>query len=178
MTLAFYRHLCIKKIWELVVFLPPITILAFGLMIVSVWKYICCKSQQNRRNLEASDEAMNQGERNQGEHDLRNILISITRNRVRHNNNRNPAVMDASIINGIIRNWKTTYNPDLNTLQEVSCVICLEQFAQNEEVIALHCSKAHIFHQEWISGWAINHKTCPIWRKNFYEIYQTEVHIS
>jgi len=98
--------------------------------------------------LQISTKQKNQGERNQGEHDLRNILISITRNRVRHNNNRNPAVMDASIINGIIRNWKTTYNPDLNTLQEVSCVICLEQFAQNEEVIALHCSKAHIFHQE------------------------------
>jgi E3 ubiquitin-protein ligase DOA10 len=46
------------------------------------------------------------------------------------------------------------------------CSICLGQFEDGEEVISLHCHKAHIFHERCILEWSKNKKECPLCRKH------------
>ena len=51
---------------------------------------------------------------------------------------------------------------DVNKLDEgnKSCTICLEEFQQNEKVIALPC--LHYFHKKCIKKWMERKKECPI----------------
>ena len=42
------------------------------------------------------------------------------------------------------------------------CVICLEKYNENEEIIILECK--HIFHIQSIEEWFLKNKSCPLCR--------------
>jgi len=42
------------------------------------------------------------------------------------------------------------------------CVVCHEQYLENERIIRLPC--AHVFHERCIMRWLEDHNTCPVCR--------------
>ena len=42
------------------------------------------------------------------------------------------------------------------------CVICLEDFGQDDMVTPLPCDKRHYFHSKCIEEWSQNNNTCPL----------------
>jgi hypothetical protein len=106
--------------------------------------------------------------------------------RMRNFNNRNQRILNENeprvnrvifrqnrdIINRIIRNRNVNNNiqinfpeiviKDLNKLDEAnkSCTICLDDFVNNEKVVALPC--LHYFHKKCINKWMERKKECPI----------------
>jgi len=58
---------------------------------------------------------------------------------------------------------KTPYkNLSNNSVEE--CVICSEEFLENDLVIALTCGPSHIFHEKCIKTWLKINAVCPICR--------------
>jgi hypothetical protein len=49
--------------------------------------------------------------------------------------------------------------------EELTCAICLEEFKDNESVVALPC-KAHSFHPSCIQQWLKVNSVCPECRFN------------
>lgn len=45
---------------------------------------------------------------------------------------------------------------------QLVCMICMEQFAQNEELRSLRC--LHIFHTRCIDNWLVKTAVCPLCR--------------
>ena len=48
---------------------------------------------------------------------------------------------------------------------EEECVICAEQYVENEPVIYLNCGNQHIFHETCIKNWLKINAVCPMCRK-------------
>ncbi len=48
-----------------------------------------------------------------------------------------------------------------------ACTVCLEQFAEGDEVTALPCF--HRFHKAWIARWVQQKSTCPLCKNDVTE---------
>ena len=46
------------------------------------------------------------------------------------------------------------------------CVICAEQYTENEMVIYLNCGNQHVFHETCIKNWLKINAVCPMCRKS------------
>lgn len=66
-----------------------------------------------------------------------------------YNNNKN-----------IIKDLKVNKIDDISKFKEKICVICLEDFKQNDNYILLQC--IHFFHDDCIKEWILNKNICPI----------------
>ena len=72
---------------------------------------------------------------------------------------QNPATEDA--INSL---GSAQYTNTLHSCRE--CVVCMQIFTENEEVICLRCDPRHIFHSECLKRWLRINNTCPICRQS------------
>ena len=50
------------------------------------------------------------------------------------------------------------------TMRQNECIVCLNEFKQNEEITILKCSNFHIFHEICITNWIKMSDYCPICR--------------
>tara|TARA_Y100000389_G_scaffold5904_1_gene5701 strand:+ start:9440 stop:9946 length:507 start_codon:yes stop_codon:yes gene_type:complete len=91
---------------------------------------------------------------------------SINRNNNNRNNNRNNERL-------VIRPNPNYYHNKVIVIEEISdelCSICLEplydkeDLENNKPVISLKCN--HMFHKECLDPWVINHKCCPLCKRN------------
>lgn len=57
---------------------------------------------------------------------------------------------------------KEKYKDVKNTKEITSCIICMDEFANEDEVCLLKCD--HIYHYDCISKWLIKDATCPVCR--------------
>lgn len=51
-------------------------------------------------------------------------------------------------------------------IDEASCVICLVEFEENDEIIDLKCHESHKFHYPCIRSWLSKQFICPICRSH------------
>ncbi|KFY98712.1 hypothetical protein V498_01289 [Pseudogymnoascus sp. VKM F-4517 (FW-2822)] len=59
-----------------------------------------------------------------------------------------------------------------SSIDPATCSVCIESFAENENVRILPCS--HIYHQRCIDPWLLNKSdTCPLCRKPLQEAFST-----
>jgi len=65
---------------------------------------------------------------------------------------------------------RTKYNPDKHT-EERECVICMEEFVKDMDIIELPCHNRHYFHVDCIMDWMLKGRrvSCPICRKDMAE---------
>lgn len=61
-----------------------------------------------------------------------------------------------------LRHFK--YSAEEN-LQCKECVICMQSFAEGEDMICLDCDNRHAFHAECLKRWLRINNTCPICRQ-------------
>ena len=57
-----------------------------------------------------------------------------------------------------------TYKKFLNFNNQISCLICQENFIEQEQLRKFNCG--HIFHTECVDQWLKNEKTCPTCKKS------------
>jgi hypothetical protein len=93
------------------------------------------------------------------------------RNINRNNNNRNNRNNNNERL--VIRPNPNYYHNKVVVIEEISdelCSICLEplydkeDLENNKPVISLKCN--HMFHKECLDPWVINHKCCPLCKRN------------
>ena len=49
---------------------------------------------------------------------------------------------------------------------DLTCVICITEFDENEDIVMLECHNDHIYHYDCIENWiARGNRECPICRK-------------
>ena len=62
---------------------------------------------------------------------------------------------------------RTKYDPDKHT-EERECIICMEEFVKNMDIIELPCHNRHYFHADCITDWILKGRkvSCPICRKD------------
>ncbi len=53
------------------------------------------------------------------------------------------------------------------TSEQFTCIICLLEFKENEEIIELPCNGNHIFHSHCLKSWWTIKTECPICREGF-----------
>ena len=81
-------------------------------------------------------------------------------------NNMNNNMINENLGNGvdpsIINNLPSSKLKDISKLDDdkKNCIICLEDFRIDDEVIFLPC--LHIFHRDCIIEWLKNHDDCPV----------------
>lgn len=76
-----------------------------------------------------------------------------------------------TVIKFVVSNMpRTKFNPELHTDYK-ECVICMEEFVRDMEIIELPCDKRHYFHSECIMDWIEKARkvSCPICRKDMSE---------
>ena len=76
---------------------------------------------------------------------------------------------------GVSEHTLQTFNPVIfqDTMNCKDCAICLDNFANGEEIIVLPCG--HPFHSEGISTWLGMSKRCPICRANLDDLYLANI---
>lgn len=52
------------------------------------------------------------------------------------------------------------------------CWVCLEEFIIGENIIELKWNPAHIFHPDWLEGWADRNTHWPLCRKDLIQMVQ------
>lgn len=75
-------------------------------------------------------------------------------------------VSDAAPPGSLERNTEEVGLDDPALLEQPNCSICLEEFAQSDEVLVKtkHCG--HVFHKEHLKDWLKVHRTCPLCRSD------------
>ena len=66
-----------------------------------------------------------------------------------------------AVVNAVVR---SKFNPE-DFKEHTECAICMNEFAENEDVTPLPCNSAHYFHTECITPWLKTNNTCPMCRK-------------
>ena len=67
----------------------------------------------------------------------------------------------------LVRNLKKSPFASLYLEEGKECMICLNSFSEQEEVIQLNCHHNHLFHYTCLLQWLnMNKKECPICRTN------------
>ena len=74
-------------------------------------------------------------------------------------NNQHPATEEA------LKKLSTIpYKKSMDFEANDPCVICSEEFVENEPAIYLNCGSRHIFHEQCIKTWIQINAICPICR--------------
>jgi hypothetical protein len=59
---------------------------------------------------------------------------------------------------------KGKFNPNEHP-EGAECIICMEDYKEEDEVIELPCDTRHFFHAACISGWLKTNNSCPLCKK-------------
>ena len=66
-------------------------------------------------------------------------------------------------MNAVINANKKNYDPNDEKMKE-GCVICLEDFAENDGKAIAELKCGHIFHEECLKEWVQKNDICPMCR--------------
>ena len=124
------------------------------------------RNNHRQRNIpNRSNSSLNQ-RNNNIRNDNRNLINNRNNNRINRNNNRsNNRIINRRVIGQDIKNifeqlpeFKIT---DISKLKEgeKSCIICLDNFEVNENLVYLPCF--HLFHKDCIFNWVKRNAICP-----------------
>ena len=62
---------------------------------------------------------------------------------------------------------------------EEECIICMDKYEPDSQIIRLPWSKLHYFHQSWILKWVESKASCPFWKADVNsELIKNAVDIS
>ena len=59
---------------------------------------------------------------------------------------------------------KGKFNPNEHP-EGTECIICMEEYKEEDEVIELPCDTRHFFHAKCIYGWLEKNNCCPLGKK-------------
>ena len=92
-----------------------------------------------------------------------NNMLNLMREMLEQNNVDN---FSNGVSDDILNNLPSSKLKDPSKLDDdkKSCVICLEEFKADDEVVSLYC--LHLFHKTCIFEWLKGHDSCPICKMN------------
>ena len=65
-----------------------------------------------------------------------------------------------------IRSHRKPWINRLFVRSDLTCIICISEFNENEDIVELECHENHMFHYDCIENWiARGNRECPICRK-------------